>query len=166
MKIHKEFSDMFTCIGCFKGTFSLKDKYDAKSYQVSPRCVAFVLHEPFKKRKTTRTVNTCTTMGRWNSWMVEELHCHAKTEWNLATVLRLSKAQLSTNMASTQKAYIKWYAAQTNNACYMTIIDASSGYLYLTFERKSLYSTTFACHLSRYRFIRLPFQVTPAGDMF
>ena len=27
-----EFNDVFTGIGCFKGTFSLQDKFDAKPY--------------------------------------------------------------------------------------------------------------------------------------
>ena len=48
-KIHIEYSDMFTVIGCFKGTFSLQVKDDAKPYQTLPRCIVNVLQEPFKK---------------------------------------------------------------------------------------------------------------------
>ena len=49
LKIHVEFSDVFTGIGCFKGTFSLQVKDDMKPYQMPPRCITYVLQEPFKK---------------------------------------------------------------------------------------------------------------------
>ena len=48
-KIHNTFGDVFNGIGCFEGTFSLQLKPDSKPYQVPPRCVAYVLQEPFKQ---------------------------------------------------------------------------------------------------------------------
>ena len=48
-KIHNEFNNMFTGIGCFMGTFSLKSNDDTKPYQVPPRYVTNVLQGPFKK---------------------------------------------------------------------------------------------------------------------
>ena len=49
MKIHNKFSDVFTGILCFKGTFSLKIKEDTQPYQVLPRDVTYALQEPFTK---------------------------------------------------------------------------------------------------------------------
>ena len=49
MKKHNEFSNVFMGIGCFKGTFSLKLKDDAKPFQMPPRHVAYTLQVPFKK---------------------------------------------------------------------------------------------------------------------
>ena len=40
---------MFTGIGCFKGTFSIQVKDDAKPYLVPLRHVAYALQETFKK---------------------------------------------------------------------------------------------------------------------
>ena len=40
---------MFICVGCFKSTFSLKVKDNAKPYQVLPRCVAYAPQEPSRK---------------------------------------------------------------------------------------------------------------------
>ena len=48
-KIHNTFGDIFNEIGCFNDTFSLQLKPDSKPYQVSPRCVAYVLQRPFKE---------------------------------------------------------------------------------------------------------------------
>ena len=52
------------------------------------------------------------------------------------------------------------------NEHYRTLIDVSSGYHNLTLDKQSYYLTTFACQFGRYRFSRLPFGVTLAGDIF
>ena len=46
-QIYNEFSNMFTGIGCFKSTISLKVKEDAKPYLVTPIDLAYTLQEPF-----------------------------------------------------------------------------------------------------------------------
>ena len=48
-KIHNEYSDVLSGIRGFKGTFLLQVKDDAKPYQASPRCIVYVLQEPFKE---------------------------------------------------------------------------------------------------------------------
>ena len=48
-KVHDKFHDVFTGIGCFKGTFSLQLKPDSKPYQAPPRCVAYVLQKPLQE---------------------------------------------------------------------------------------------------------------------
>ena len=53
-----------------------------------------------------------------------------------------------------------------NNVKYMSIIDASLGYLNLQLDTKSSYFTTFACPFGRYCYKCLPFGTTPVGDMF
>ena len=42
-------SDVFTGIGCFKGTFSLQVIDNVKGYKVLPMYVTYALQEPFKK---------------------------------------------------------------------------------------------------------------------
>ena len=53
-----------------------------------------------------------------------------------------------------------------NNAKYLSLIDASSGYHNLKLDEKSSYFTMFACQFGRYRYKRLPFGAAPAGDMY
>ena len=53
-----------------------------------------------------------------------------------------------------------------NNAKYLSLIDASSGYHYLKIDEKSSYLTTFACQFGRYRYKRLRFGAASAGDLF
>ena len=48
-QIQREFKDVFNGIRYFDGTFSLQVKPDSKPYQAPPRCVAYVLQQPFKE---------------------------------------------------------------------------------------------------------------------
>ena len=47
----------------------------------------------------------------------------------------------------------------------MILTDANSGYHSLILNKKCSFLSTSTCQLSRYRFSRLLFRVTPAGDM-
>ena len=42
-RIHNEFNDQFSSIGCFEGTFSLQIQEGSHQYQASPRSMAYAL---------------------------------------------------------------------------------------------------------------------------
>ena len=44
-EIHIDYSDVFTEIGCFQGTFSLQVRDDVKPYKALPSCVAYALQK-------------------------------------------------------------------------------------------------------------------------
>ena len=48
-KIHNEFSDVFTGIGCFEGTFKFRVKEGSHPYLAPPRRVAYTLQQPLKE---------------------------------------------------------------------------------------------------------------------
>ena len=48
-RMYSEFSDVLRGIGCFRRTFFLKVKDDAKPDQAPPRCAAYALEESFRK---------------------------------------------------------------------------------------------------------------------
>ena len=47
-KIHSEFSNVFTGIGCFESTFKLRVKEDNHPYKTPPSWVAYTLQQPLK----------------------------------------------------------------------------------------------------------------------
>ena len=49
LKIHGEAGNVFTGIGCFKGTFQLQVKDNVESYHVPLRHVTYAFQETFKK---------------------------------------------------------------------------------------------------------------------
>ena len=53
-----------------------------------------------------------------------------------------------------------------NNAQYLSLINAISGYHILKLDERSSYLTKFTCQFGRYRYKRLPFGAILAGDMF
>ena len=48
LKMHNGYSDVFTGICCFKGTFYLQVRADAKPYQTPTRSLAYALKGTFK----------------------------------------------------------------------------------------------------------------------
>ena len=48
-KIHSKFSDVFTGIMCFKGTFKLQVREGIQRYQVSARRVVYMIQEQLKE---------------------------------------------------------------------------------------------------------------------
>ena len=49
-ELHATYNDVFfSRIGCFKVTFSLQVREDAKPYQAPPSHVGYALQQPFKK---------------------------------------------------------------------------------------------------------------------
>ena len=48
----------------------------------------------------------------------------------------------------------------------LTLNEASSYYLNLKLDEQSSYLTTFSCPFGIYRYMQLPYGVTPVGDMF
>ena len=48
-KMHNEFNDFFSGIGCFEGKFSLQVQDDNQSFQVSLRWKVYAFNEPVNK---------------------------------------------------------------------------------------------------------------------
>ena len=55
MKIHNVYSDIFTGIGCFEGTFTLQVREGSCPYQALPRKVAYALPRTITRRARQAT---------------------------------------------------------------------------------------------------------------
>ena len=115
--------------------------------------------------KTTRTPNNGTTGHGWNIRVVKQL-CHS-TKANSTGCPRLDPMKLNKVFIRpvTRGPTIKDILPILTIACYMALINASSGYHNLNLDKISCF-TTLACHFGRYRFTKLPFRVVLAGEMF
>ena len=65
LKIHSEFSDVFTGIGDLHRHFFLQVKDNVKPYQVLPRCIGYVQQEPFKKELEEHKILALLGMDKW-----------------------------------------------------------------------------------------------------
>ena len=161
LKIHDEYNDMFEGIGCFKGTFSLQIKQNAKPYQALLRCAAYVLEEQFKKEterlqqhkilaplcleEMAQWCNSFATVPKPNS----TIHlCLDPTKLNQAHTGLNRGPALNDNTPQANKCVLC-----DHNQCKFRI-------------KKISYLTTSTYQFGRYRLTRLPFGIMPAGNMF
>ena len=130
------FHNVFNGIGCFKGTFSLQLKPDSKPYQVPPRHVAFVLQKLFKEVSDhLQKLDIITPLG------VDET-----VEWCNSFVLvpkANGEVRLCLDLVQLYQALIRPVhrgpvlndiLPKLNNVQYLSIIDASLGYLNLKLD--------------------------------
>ena len=166
-EVHSSLGDVFNCIGCFKGTFSLQLKPDSKLYQAPLKHVVYALQKSFKEElEHLQKMDIITPLG------VDE-----SAEWCNSFVLvpkANGKVRLCLDPAKINQALIRPIhrsptlndiLSKLNNVKYMSIIDASSGYHNLQLDTNSSYLTMFACPFGRHQYKCLLFRAAPVGEM-
>ena len=129
-KIHDTFGDIFNCIGCFKGTFSLQLKPGSRPYQVPPRCVAYALQKICKEElEHLQKMDIITPLGvdetaEWCNSFVLVPKANSKVR------LYFDEAQLNQSLIRPihRDLTVNDILSRLNNVQYMSIIDVSSGY--------------------------------------
>ena len=169
-KIHHVFSDFFSVIGCFEGTFTLQVKDARQPYQELPPkdhlCTPGI---PEKEARKIQKQQIIVPLGidetsEWcNSFiLVPKVNCK----------VRLCLDQVRNNKS---KAPIRpVHRGPTFNDVlprlasikYLTLINSTSGYHNLKLDERPSYLGRFSCPLGRYIYIRIPFRAVPVGDMF
>ena len=158
-QIHKDFGDVFNGIGCFESTFSLQQKPDRKPYHALLRCMAYAFQKPFQeelerlqKQDIIAPLGVDETPEWCNSFVLV-------SKANGKVILYLDLAYLNQGLIRPihRAPTLNGILLKLNNAKYLPLIDASSGYYNLKLDKKSSYLITFACQLGRYRYKCLPF---------
>ena len=147
-QLHKEFEDVFNGIGCFDGTFLLQLNPDRKPYQVPLRCMAYTLQKLFEEElERLQKQNIIALLGidetsEWcNSLCVLVPKANGKGRLFLDPV-QLNQALIRPiHRGSTQNDILP----KLNNAKYLLLLYASSGYHNLKLYENSSYFTIFAC---------------------
>ena len=157
-KMHNKFSDIFSGIWCFEGTFSLQVKDDSWSYQAPLRRVAYILQEPLMEE-----------LDRLQKQLIiVSLGVDQTSEWcnSLDLVPKVNgKAWLCLDQARLNKVLIRPVdrglilndgPLRLAGVNYLRVIDASSGYHNLKLDKHISY-LPFSCPFGRYRYIRITF---------
>ena len=153
-KIHIEFSDVSSGIGCFGGIFSLQIKDDSWPYQ-APRRVVFVLQEPLKEElERLQKQQIIVPLGmdetlEWCNIFVLVPNVNGRLELCL-DLARLNKALISPVHRDCTLNHILLRLAGIN---YLSLINACPGYQNLKLDENSLYLTTFPCPFHLFRSI-------------
>ena len=72
--IHDEFKDVFTGMGCLKGTFSLQIREEIKPYLACPRHIVYGLHKLVNDNLDYKTANYYTPKHGQGVKVMQQLH--------------------------------------------------------------------------------------------
>ena len=162
----EEFKDVFQGLGRLKQKHSIKLKPECEPVIHPARRVPYRLQEQFEK--------TLSDMER-NEIIMKVTE---PTEWvnPIVTVrkpsgaLRICLDPLELNKAIRREHYSiptpGEIVAKLHGAQYFSTLDATSGFLQIPLDDASSYVTTFATPSGRYRFLRLPFGIKSAPEVF
>ena len=163
----QEYADVFQGRGTLPGgpyRIQLKEGY--KPVQHPPRHVAVSLKLPYKAE-----LERLTQLG-----VIKEVREH--TEWINSIVpvkkpdgsLRLCLDPKDLNQAIKRN---QWYSRTVDDILpeladskYFSLLDAKSGYWHVPLDKESSFLTTFNTPWGKYRWLRLPFGLKVAGDVF
>jgi len=163
----QEYADVFQGIGTLPGgPYRIQLKEGHKPVQHPPRQVAVSLKPPYKAE-----LKRLTQLG-----VIKEVKEH--TEWiNLIVPVKKPDGSLwlcldpkDLNQAIKRN---QWYSRTVDDILpelarskYFSLLDAKSGYWHVPLDKESSFLTTFNTPWGKYRWLRLPFGLKVAGDVF
>ena len=164
--IREQYADIFKGIGLLPGEHKIRLKEDVKPVVYSARKVPHRLRDELKaeldKMEADGIIQPVTKPTEWVSPLVLVLKPGGQ--------IRVCMDPGTLNEAI-QREHFAIPTAEEISAClhgskYFTTLDATSGFLQLKLDEESSYTMTFASPFGRYRYLRLPFGIKSAPEVF
>ncbi|KAL4008088.1 hypothetical protein ACER0C_001940 [Sarotherodon galilaeus] len=156
MDIFKEFADVFEGIGCLEGEHTIQINESVAPKVHPPRKIPVTLREKLKVitkiEEPTQWVNPIVTVEKATGRLRVCLDPR-----DLNTAVMREHYQLPTAEEITSRLA---------KAKYFTVLDTSSGFWQLKLDEASSRLCTFNTPFGRYRFLRLPFGINSAPEVF
>ena len=164
--ITAEFQDLFKGEGRLPGELHLEVDETARPVQLPTRRVPVALKDKLKQELDRLS----------NMEIIAKVHC--PTDWISASVIttkkngkiRLCIDPKPLNNALKRNVYplptIDDVLPLLSKARIFTVLDARNGFWHIQLDETSTYLTTFGTPWGRYRWLRLPFGVSPAPEEF
>ena len=161
-----EFSDVFEGLGRLPSMHALRLKDDCKPVVQGPRRVPFRLRDKLRDTlhamEASGTISKVTIPTDWVHPIVNVLKpdgplriCLDPTELNKGIKREHFALPTATEIFS-----------KLSGSRVFSTLDATSGFLQLELDDESSYLSTFATPFGRYRFLRLPYGVSSAPEVF
>ena len=162
----KQYQDCFEGIGCFQGEYHITIDPAVPPVVHPPRRVPEALKEPLKKELDSLVAQGILAKVTQPTDWVNSLVCVTKS----TGALRLCLDPKDLNCAVKRPHYftptLEDILPKLNGAKCFSILDARSGYWNIKLDQKSSLGTTINSPFGRYRFLRLPFGLVCAQDIF
>lgn len=161
-----EYSDVFEGLGRLPSKHALRLKDDAKPVVQSARRVPFRLHDKLKstlaEMENQGTIKKVRQATDWVHPIVNVLKPNGSLR------ICLDPTELNKNIKREHYALptpVEIFAKLASSTVFSSL-DATSGFLQLELDEASSYLTTFATPFGRYRFLRLPYGISSAPEVF
>ena len=164
--ILKEFADVFKGDGKLEGDLHLEIDPAVPPVQLPTRKVPIAIKEKLREELDCLEARNIVTP------------VNVPTAWISATVvtmkkngnIRLCVDPKPLNLALKRNHYplptIEDVLPNLSNARCFTVLDAKNGFWHVTLDEESSYATTFGTPWGRYRWLRMPFGISPAPEEF
>ena len=162
-----EYNDVFTNeVGRLEEEYQIKVKQDVKPVKHAQRSIAIPLQKEVKAQLDElvmkKMIIEVTTPTPWTSSLVVTKKKSGK--------IRLCLDPNNLNECIERENYplptIEDLAAKLNKARVFTVLDVKNGFWHVPLEEKSTYLTTFNTPYGRYRWLRMPFGLCSAPEIF
>ena len=161
-----QYQDCFEGIGCFKGEFHITLDPAVPPVIHPPRRVPEALREPLKKElEALVQQGIITKVDEPTDW-VNSLVCVTKSNGTLRLCLDPKDLNRAIKRPHHRTPTLEDILPKLSGARYFSIVDARSGYWNIKLDYESSLCTTFNSPHGRYRFLRLPFGLICAQDIF
>ncbi|MES9883587.1 MAG: RNase H-like domain-containing protein [Sedimenticola sp.] len=167
MDVMSEFKDVFQGIGLFPGTCKLHLKPDAVPVINPPRRVPLAMKNRLKTELQVMEKNeVIARVTRPTDWVNSLVLIEKPKSGNLRICLdpkMLNEALLRPHYPTRTLDDV---VSQLAGSSVFSVLDAKSGYWSIRLDEESSYYTVFNSPFGRYRFLRMPFGVKVAQDVF
>ncbi|KAL9986304.1 hypothetical protein ACROYT_G000436, partial [Oculina patagonica] len=165
-EILKKYEDVFDGIGCLKGTYQIKIDPNVSPVVHPPRKIPFTQREKVKEE-----------LDRMEKLGVIR-KAEEPTEWVSSLVVvekpngqvRLCLDPRDLNKAIQREHYpmktVEEVAAELSDAKVFSVLDATSGFWHIKLDEKSSELLTFNTPFGRYQYLRMPFGINSAPEIF
>ncbi len=165
-EILQQYQDCFKVIGCFKGEFHMTLDPTVPPVVHPPRRVPEALRDSLKKElDELEKQGIIARVDEPTDW-VNSLVCVTKSNGALRLCLDPKDLNQAIKRPHHWTPTLDEGLPKLNGAKNFSIIDARSGYWNIQLDHKSSIYTTFNSPHGRYRFLRLPFGLICAQDIF
>ena len=162
----KQYGDCFKGIGCFQGDFHITLDPSVPPVVHPPRRVPEALREPLKKELDSLVEQGIIAKVEQPTDWVNSLVCVTKSNGTLRICLDPKDLNHAIKRPHHFTPTLDDVLSQLNGAKWFSILDVRSGYWNIKLDEQSSLYTTFNSPYGRYRFLRLPFGLVCAQDIF
>lgn len=165
-KLMDSYEDVFKGLGCLEGLYHIHIDESATPVVHPPRKVAFSVRPRLKTElERMETIGAITKVTEATEW-VNSIVVVEKRNGNVRVCLDPRDLNKAIKREHYPMKTVEEIAAQLSGATVFSTLDASSGFWHIKLDEESSKLTTFNTPFGRYRFLRLPFGINSAPEVF